>query len=236
MNNKFEKYCYLPIVEYRNGAISDNKYCGTFFLPKDHSHPVCARCAEPMQPLIQLKLSELPELPKNWLDGKGYAIHLQTGILQMYFCVNKKTDCRAEDYGSPFAPSFLVEIIYPKTNDTPKNTLITGIEFPPKVIVGWKKVIDLPLPTEIEHMGEICEEEMEDYYFDGHVEADKLLGWPSWCQDVEFPYCPRCGRQMIFLYQLTNEGFVGSNFLFGGNGQIFVCPIHPIPAFAWSAS
>jgi len=34
--------------------------------------------------------------------------------------------------------------------------------------------------------------------------GDKLLGWPSWVQGVEYPRCPRCNQQMSFVFQIDH--------------------------------
>lgn len=76
------------------------------------------------------------------------------------------------------------------------------------------------------------------------LSGDKLLGWPSWSQGVEYPDCPECGRQMEMLVQINNDGYLeaepgstsalGQLFAADGNGHIYHCPGHNRFTFGWA--
>ena len=73
--------------------------------------------------------------------------------------------------------------------------------------------------------------------FGENATKDKVNGWPYWVQNVEYPICPKCGTEMIYLFQIDSEDNVP--FMFGDVccGHITQCPKHPdILAFAWACS
>ncbi|HEY7328275.1 MAG TPA: DUF1963 domain-containing protein [Gemmataceae bacterium] len=55
---------------------------------------------------------------------------------------------------------------------------------------------------------------------------DKLAGWPYWIQNVEYPSCPRCGQQMIHVFQVDSEDNIPFMFGDSGCGNITQCPEH----------
>lgn len=66
---------------------------------------------------------------------------------------------------------------------------------------------------------------------------DKLFGWPMWIQGVEYPSCPRCEREMEYLFQIDSEDNVPHMFGDVGCGHVSYCPEHPdVLAFTWACS
>lgn len=74
--------------------------------------------------------------------------------------------------------------------------------------------------------------------------GDKLLGWPSWTQGVEYPKCRHCESEMEMLVQINNDGYaeapvgqssaLGQLFAADGNGHIFRCPKDGTLTFGWA--
>jgi hypothetical protein len=133
------------------------------------------------------------------------------GLPQLFY----RTEC---DGGwEPFAESQLVRVVHPD-GTTPFGA------FPPKTIVGWQEIIDLPDPPEHEELGVRytydfaantvrldCPEPgltAEQRLDEGLAEAvgtaatgDKLAGWPAWVQGMEYPSCPECGQRLRLVLQ-----------------------------------
>jgi len=99
----------------------------------------------------------------------------------------------------PFANNQLVRIIQP--DDEPVEFEVPEMEefFPAKLIVGWGKMQKYPHPEEIKEYGIALDEReyeiLEEYELSAQV-GDKLGGWLSWAQAVEYPNCPTCNREM----------------------------------------
>jgi Domain of unknown function (DUF1963) len=132
--------------------------------------------------------------------------------------------------------------------------------WPAKRIVGWDRFDDLPTPCEHDQLGLTytydfdartlrfeCPEldfDLTNRMSECPVEeiamsesGDKLGGWPAWVQDVEYPQCPQCGRQMIHVFQLDSEDNIP--FMFGdcGCAHVTQCPEHKdVVAFGWACS
>lgn len=65
--------------------------------------------------------------------------------------------------------------------------------------------------------------------------GDKLAGWPTWVQNPEYPSCPRCESQMVYVFQLDSEDNLPYMFVDVGRGHITQCPRHlDVVAFGWA--
>jgi uncharacterized protein YwqG len=65
--------------------------------------------------------------------------------------------------------------------------------------------------------------------------GDKLAGWPAWVQHTEYPACPRCGEQMILVFQADSEDNIPYMFGDVGCGHITQCPQRKdVMAFGWA--
>jgi uncharacterized protein YwqG len=196
--------------------------------------------------LFQLNLDELPAA----LQGR-----FGIGLLQLYYCL----EC---DGGwQPFSDANLARIVHP--NRTSQNDLPHALvnTFPAKQIVGWEEFMDYPNPQEHGVLGlhytydwetsptrtHIAYPELglefknieDDNIAEAISEAatgDKLGGWPAWVQDIEYPACPHCQRQMTLLFQLDSNDNLP--YMFGdlGTGHITQCPEHKdVVAFGWAS-
>ncbi|MCK5243343.1 DUF1963 domain-containing protein [bacterium] len=74
--------------------------------------------------------------------------------------------------------------------------------------------------------------------------GDKLWGWPSWSQGIEYSLCPICNKRMSFIFQLNSSGSYLTdiwsdsnlpNLFADGNGHILQCEDHRDQiAFPWA--
>jgi uncharacterized protein YwqG len=133
--------------------------------------------------------------------------------------------------------------------------------FPPRTIVAWDELVDLPEPPEHEKLGlqytwnfqaEMVRVECDAVGLSAELPfseggddlpetiataeaGDKLAGWPCWVQDVDYPACPSCGQRMEIVFQLDSEDNVPYMFGDVGTGHITQCPQHlDVFAFAWA--
>lgn len=132
----------------------------------------------------------------------------------------------------PFANNQLARIIQP--DDEPVEVEVPEMEnfFPAKLIVGWEEMEEYPHPEEIREYGIALDEReyeiLEEYELSAQV-GDKLAGWLSWAQYIEYPNCPTCNRKMNqFIFQFESDS--DENFPYPhhglGVGYLVQCPEH----------
>src|SRR5262249_31205970 len=160
----------------------------------------CPRCGAPMALFLQLDLAALPEE----LGGE-----LDSGLLQMFFCVSRR-ECatRGEGCREPFSPYQLLRRVCPGPGGPPSALPTFDHEIPARRITGWEPVEDYPDRTEWPDFGIEADDDVADALCDlGYAprQRDKLLGWPSWPQYVDYPSCRVCGRQLWLVFQLESD-------------------------------
>jgi uncharacterized protein YwqG len=248
---KHRRPAWKPIVEEGDGAAAVSKFCGTPWIGPDAPWPDCGHCKEPLPLFLQLNLGDLPkELGKR----------LGMGLLQLFYCT--RYDCQCSGGWEPFADDLSrVRVVQPNWPIlTTTSVAQRDSEFPAKRIVGWNRITDLPTPCEHDQLGlnytydfdagtlrlqcPELEFDLTNPMNDCPAEkiavselGDKLVGWPAWVQDVEYPNCPQCGCQMVHVFQVDSEHNIP--FMFGdvGRGHITQCPEHKeIVAFGWACS
>lgn len=132
----------------------------------------------------------------------------------------------------PFANNQLVRII--QLDDELVEVEVPEMEefFPAKLIVGWKEMEEYPHPEEIKEYGIALDEReyeiLEEYELSAQV-GDKLGGWLSWAQYIEYPTCPTCNQKMNqFIFQFESDS--DQNFPYPhhglGVGYLVQCPNH----------
>jgi hypothetical protein len=180
---------------------------------------------------LQLDLATLPaEIGRQ----------LGVGLLQMFYCVSRR-ECttRGEGCWGPFSPYQLLRRVSPGTGGPPSALPKFALELPARRITGWQPVEDYPDRTEWPDLGIEADDEAADAMGDLGYEPqqrDKLLGWPSWPQYVNYPSCRRCGRELWFVFQLESHQNLWYMFGDDGCGHITCCPDHPEElAFLWSS-
>ena len=178
---------------------------------------------------LQLNLANLPEEIRGEL-GQGY--------LQMFYCVSNSECCvRGENWQSPFAPHQLLRRIDSSRSELAASVPRFDLALQPLTILGWEPIDDYPNSYELDELGVELDDEMRDELFDRGLtsaQRDKLLGWPAWVQNVDYPQCRICGRSLWLIFSL--ESHQNLFYMFGddGSGQLTGCPDHPGElAFAW---
>lgn len=198
--------------------------------------PRCARCARPLRLLLQLSLPTLPAQAQRVLG--------EAGLLQAFHC--QEPECGQELLGwAPFSGAHAVRRVDGRTTCAPY-----GEPFPVRAISGWQPALDHPDPAEHEALGLHY-----DYRFEERTarircpatglespylplsavapeslsrarEGDKLLGWPSWAQGVDYPPCPGCQAPMRSVYQLDSGRHLPVAFGDAGRVTLFQCEAH----------
>lgn len=172
----------------------------------------CPQCDGAMDLFLHLKSAHLPaDLPPDFQRHKG--------VLQVWYC----TEC---DDWEPFSKSHILRLL-PDDGQNGSQSFIGN-----QVITGWEAVEDYPNPEEAADLGcelsEAAEEafyELEDPSYPHN--GDKLGGWPSWVQGVEYPACPECGETMELLFQLDSEDHLDHMFGDTGCAHVTRCKNHP---------
>ncbi|MBD3191901.1 MAG: DUF1963 domain-containing protein [Candidatus Heimdallarchaeota archaeon] len=225
--NDFQRKAWIPQTKPEEGSLTNSKLSGTPYLQKNEQWPVCKQCGYPLQLFLQLNISELPSA---FYDRIGFT----EGLVQLFYCTNPE---ELDNGFEAFAPSTLVRILFPKEKG--KKVPLPAIEnyFPPKKIVDWKALKELPHIEELWELGVELKEEEERQLeeFELTLEGDKLGGWPYWIQGPYYPSCKKCGRKMRMLMQLDSKDNLPYMFGDAGIGHIFQCEKHKkIFAFNWS--
>jgi len=238
-----KRTAWKPVVEKKDGALTDSKMSGTPLLP-DGQWPLCGSCQQPLQLFVQLNLAELPSAAPDF----------GSGLIQFFFCTNEDAGCYADGYGDPFADCQIVRRLDMPTNLPAKIQPPKG-SFPARRIVDWSAIDDFPSCAERESLGltygndnilrcaEIgVEQEMSiDDYFDGSYNhafrGNKLAGWPTWVQNVEYATCRKCDALMnLLVFQIAHDKNIPFMLADGGIGQIIQCPEHKDElAFVWAS-
>jgi hypothetical protein len=165
---------------------------------------------------------------------------LGSGLLQMFYCVSR-ANCPRRDQAwlDPFAPCQLLRRIGTATGGPPSVVPKFDWEIPPRRITGWEPVDDYPDRTELPDLGIDEEEDALEAMSDRGLEPrqnDKLLGWPSWPQYVDYPRCRICNRELWQVFSLESNHNLQYMFGDDGCGHVTCCPDHPDElAFQWSS-
>jgi uncharacterized protein YwqG len=247
---KHRRPAWRPVVRDDDGPPIASKFSGTPWTGPDAPWPHCGHCKEPLQLFLQLDLCGLPEEL-----GQPFG----TGLLQLFYCVRE--ECQGYGGWEPFADDLSrVRVVWPNGPTLKTPVPLQGGSFPARRIVGWKRFIDLPKPSEHEELGlkyvydhkagtvrlecpelglvfDNVKDDMLAENIANSELGDKLAGWPAWIQDLEYPNCPQCGRRIAHVFQVDSEDNVP--FMFGdvGCGHITQCPEHKdVVAFGWACS
>ncbi len=227
----YKRTCWIPKTSNKPSSRSSSKFSGIPFIPEGTEWPKCEHCKEEMQLFVQLNSDDLPVTPE---EGFG------EGLLQLFYCTKidceSKSDACIDFTGEP--ASKLARLINPKGlkaqefESTPVKSA-----YPELKITGWDSKDDYPYDAD-EYKDIQLTEEKEDWVGDTAdcpKAGDKLLGWPHWVQNIEYPNCPECGTEMKFIFQIDSECSLPHMFGDCGCGHITQCPNHPDTlAFAWA--
>ena len=220
---------YLPVVAAGDAPPATCKFSGAPFLAPGERWPECGNCGRPMQLFVQLAGDALP--------GEAQARIAPGELLQLFYCTSEDPFCDADcEAWAPHAKSTLVRLI--AAAGEPGAPRVPDGMFPPLRIVGWTEQDDYPGYVELDDPSVHLEDPQRDVLWESFPRrGEKLLGWPDWVQDVEYPNCRICGTRMEMLFQIDSEGNVPYTFGDAGTGHITQCPAHPRElAFAWACT
>ncbi len=225
----FRRTAWLPEVVDGDATATASKFSGIPALGPAEEWPRCANCGEPMQLFVQLNAVDLPE---------EYAERLLGGIVQLFYCTSEEPTCDIDcEAWAPYGRSTLARLLVagPTAGD---DRALPPATFPPKRIVGWTPISDLPNSDELRELGvDLSEEEAEAMHHAWEMpqSGEKLGGWPLWIQHIEYPSCRRCGDRMEMLFQIDSDQSLPWSLGDAGVGHITQCPQHRDElAFGWA--
>ena len=239
---------WRPVVEVGDGPATASKFCGTPWIGPDAPWPDCGHCQKPLRLFLQLDLGDLPEEL-----GRRFG----TGLLQLFYCT--RDGCQGYGGWEPFADDLSrVRIVQPAGTGSKTSVPQQDGPFPPKRVVGWRRFLDLPKPSEhdelglkyvydhkagtvrleCEGLGLVFDDIRDDMLAENVANSelgDKLAGWPAWIQNADYPHCPRCRQRMVHVFQVDSEDAVPFMFGDSGCGHVTQCAEHKdVVAFGWA--
>ncbi len=233
----FRKSAWKPQVEETAGERTQSKFGGQPWIPPGQPWPECPNCSQPMQLFVQLNLNQLPDdLAGEFGDS---------GLLQLFYCINDEMTCAVEQEGwQAFSPNSIVRIVELEDDQAPSEEHDVESEFPEKVITGWTEILDYPDPEEAEDMGADLSDDdwdtldkIEEKGVSTPRDGDKLSGWPFWAQAANYPDCPVCAGRMQMIMQLDSGDHLPFSFGDAGCGHITQCEMHPEQVtFSWACA
>jgi hypothetical protein len=218
---------WVPQTKDEDGPLNASKFSGMPWLNPKEKWPACPNCGKRMQLFLQLNLKELPEHPRGCP---------REGLLQLFYCTTQEPRCEDECQANrPFSRSVLVRIIQMKGNGVTRTEKPLHDPIPARTITGWAAKDDYPDSGEMEiNKVVLSNNQAEHLRASFPATGDKLLGWPVWPQEVEYPRCPDCHKPMAPLFQLDSDNNLAYSFGIAGCGHITQCPHHPSRlAFYW---
>lgn len=229
---------WKPQTLDEQGPPAASRFGGAPWLAEGEDWPICPNCEEPLTHFLQLDIRDLPE-PLQARYG--------TGLIQLFYCTNDEEMCEVEcEAYFPFSEAVLARRVDPAV---PGRAGVLPVrekhrDFAPKRITGWQQIADeLPGSDEcrdwLEQQGiGISRPELEALWdLEPNEMGDKVGGWPHWVQNVEYPECPQCQRQMQMLIQIDSDDHLPQMFGDMGCGHLTQCPEHKdVVAFGWACA
>lgn len=221
---------FVPKTREGDGPVTASKFGGAAFLRQGEAWPQCPGCEQPMSLFVQLDLSMLPP---------GMPYPHREGMAQLFYCTNADPLCEVDhEAWQPFGKSVVARWLTPDELARPHEPAQDPIGVPVAVVVGWEQGApelpgyeeDVPPPPD----GPDGEPTEIDEALRPRA-GDKVGGWPAWVQGPEYPACPLCKTQMVYLLQLESNGLCHHQFGDLGAGYLCQCPNHPeVMAFGWA--
>lgn len=241
---KYRRDVWIPQTQAGLAAGKNSWFGGSTKVSDSDDWPVCADCGEDMALMLQLDAADIPE----------ECSHINKGELLQFFYCSQEDGCETWE---PFSGCHEVRVVGEhRSSLTPSEDVVP---FPVTAIHSWSKVEDFPNWEEMESLGleiTVSEENLTktivsqefgvkisglptDWHLDDIVgrpyDRDKLGGWPSWIQGVEYPLCPSCHSTMEFIFQIDSDDNIPILFGDVGRGHITRCPKHPnVLTFGWA--
>ncbi len=222
------KTAWLPKTQAGDAAINGSKFSGLAAIPPGSTWPACGNCNRPMQLFLQLNSKDVPDGAKRLLP---------TGILQLFYCTSSDPPCDVDCEGYfPYSKAHLARVISDGEHTHFDATPVADA-FPPRAIVGWQEIVDVPNWEETERLGYGLANNEIDMLADTSTPAagEKLGGWPAWVQGVEYPDCRVCGAPMRHVFQIDSEQNLPWLLGDAGIGHVTRCREHPeVLTFGWA--
>lgn len=221
--------CWIPVADDGDGPPEASKLGGIALIPDGQSWPTCGNCRRPSQLFLQLRSSDLPAEA-----GQPFG----EGVFQLFYCTSSDPLCEVDaDAFFPFSRSVLARVI--PLESVPKAIDASPVQspFPGRQITGWTENDDYPHSAEIVSAGaNLTDGQAATLASQGYPrQGDKLLGWPAWVQDVDYPRCRDCNELMRLVFQIESEDNLPYMFGDSGRGHVYVCPEHANRlAFGWA--
>ncbi|PAP76505.1 DUF1963 domain-containing protein [Rubrivirga marina] len=223
----YVRTAWLPETAEEDGPRTASKLGGTAWIPADETWPACPNCGRSLQLLLQLNPDDLPEAVRG---------EVGEGLVQLFYCTSQDPLCEVDcEAFFPFSASVVARRVVP---DGEGSEAVPDLAdpFPPRRVVGWRPVDDLPVPEDAPELS-LPDEVWDEVYRHGLVERDKLAGWPTWIQGPERPACPRCGTEMRVVFQIVSDDTLPILFGDMGTGHLTRCPEHAdVLTFGWACT
>ena len=217
---KYLRPAWRPRTEERASPLAGFRTSAK--LPAGEAWPQCTNCHDPLELMVQIDLAAVPEATR-------------TGLLQVFYCTNNEPHCEVDT--EAFLPgagkSKLVRVIDATTATAvvPRPALLAKrVEASPLEIVGWEPLQDGPSGDELEEVyrKSLAQLGVEDLWEGLPQPGDKLGGYPSWAQGVEYPKCADCKKRMdTQLLQLASNAAAGWQWGDLGTAYVVSCAKHP---------
>jgi hypothetical protein len=148
----------------------------------------------------------------------------ETAIPEIYSC--RLWACNT------FSSSQLTQIVLPQGSSADVPVPAMEEDFPAKCIVGWQESQEYPQIDELAS-GIVLNDQETELVLQSELYpqiGDKLGGWVSWAQTVDYPSCPICHQAMNQLIFQFEESTDSTNFPYPhdglGVGYLVQCPEH----------
>lgn len=191
---QYGKPCALPDLSVADGAPGASRLGGFPSLDDANPWPRCGVCREPMTFLAELVASELSGL----LEPVPFE-----GRLQIFECPNCD---RHEHFTSSRCVRQIALDAVVTTALPDEGPHWSRFMIPKRSILGWMVARDTP---DIDEVNRLCDYDVDEaselLAQRGHRHRDeKVGGWPSWIQDIDYGECDVCpGSTLVFVMQLA---------------------------------
>ena len=199
------RLCALPDLRVAGGAPGASRLGGYPSLEDPSAWPRCGLCREPMTFLAELVASELSGL----LEPLPFE-----GRLQIFACPNCD---RPEHFTSGRCVRQIGLDAVVATTLPDEGPHWSRFMIPKRSIVGWRVARDTP---DIDEVNQLCDHDIEEaselLAERGHRHrGEKVSGWPSWIQDIDYGECDVCpGTALVFVMQLAAAALAEESALY----------------------
>ena len=192
---QYGRPCALADLSVAAGATAGaSRLGGVPSLDAASAWPQCGGCREPMTFLAELVASELAGL----LEPVPFE-----GRLQVFECPN--CDGREHFTRSRCVRQIALDAVV-ATALPDESAHWSRFMIPERSIVGWTVARDTP---DVDEVNELCDYDIDEaselLAQRGHRHrGEKVGGWPSWIQNIDYGVCDVCPRStLVFVMQLA---------------------------------